>query len=104
MSSPSMTFTITTPPVSPAATSMESASLERTSGLITSLSTTISMVCFWFLFSSIGSFRSYSRPSTLARTKPERLAPSNSFWWVPFLPRTTGASTCTRVFSGRAST
>ena len=44
-----------------------------------------------------------SRTSPLMRTRanPSATSPDNSLTWVPFLPRTTGASSWKRVPSGR---
>ena len=69
-----------------------------------SRSTTISMLCFLFFSRATGSLRSYTSPSTRARTNPDRRAASNSFWCSPFLPRTTGARIWIRLPAGSAST
>ena len=99
--SESMTSTSIMPFASLRAVSAESVSLFSRPSLITSLSTTISMLCFLFLSSFISSFNSYWIPSTITLTKPDFLADSNTFWCSPFLPATTGARIWILVLSGR---
>ena len=73
-------------------------------GLTTRRSTTISMVCFFFLSMGTGSASSLSSPSTRARTKPEAAAAISSFRYSPLRPRTMGARTWMRVSAGSAMT
>ena len=61
------------------AVSTDSVKRVRTSSFITNLSTTISILCFFFLSISIVSVNSYKVPSILARTKPSFWKSSNSF-------------------------
>ena len=60
-------FTSTSPPESDAAVSAESVRRWMMSGRTIRRSTTISMLCFWFLLSLISSVRSYMLPSTRTR-------------------------------------
>ncbi len=104
ITSPPITSTITKPSVEFIAVSKLSAKRDSMPSLMTSLSTTISMLCFLFLSSFISSERSYIEPSQRTRTYPERLAFSNSFRCSPFLPRTIGASICILVPFSKAIT
>ena len=78
-SSPPITSTMTFPPVRVDDISIASARRLRISSFITSLSTTISMLCFIFFSSLISSERSYKLPSIRTRTNPDFLAESSSF-------------------------
>ena len=78
--------------------------LAAVESMTTRRSTTISILCLMFLSSLISSDSSYILPSILTRTYPLFLARSSNFTWVPFLPLTTGASSCILVLSGNAIT
>ena len=69
-------------------------------GFTTRRSTTISMLCLMFLSSRISSDSSYMLPSTITRTYPLFFACSKIFSCLPFLPRTTGASSWILLLSG----
>ncbi len=70
----------------------------------TTRSTTASSVCLSLRLSIGTSPMSYSVPSTLARVKPRRCSSASSLRYSPFLSRTTGASSSSRVPSGIAIT
>ena len=98
--SPSKTSMTNSPSASSSAFSTESVRRFSIPSFTTSRSTTISILCLIFLSRLISSDSSYRFPSTITRTYPLFFALSNSFACVPFLPRTTGASTCIFVRSG----
>ena len=101
---PSGTSTTTTPSASRSAVSSESASRAAPVSRMTRRSTTTSIVCFLFLSSSISSARSRTVPLTRTRPNPCRRSSNRSFRYSPLRPRTTGASTTTRVPDGSVRT
>ena len=78
--------TSTMPSASATAVSTESASRLRTSGFITSRSTTTAMSCLYFLSSSISSSSRRSSPSILARVKPSARSSSSRSLYSPLRP------------------
>ncbi len=86
------------------ASSRASARRVRPSGFTSSRSTTTSRVWLRFLSRAISSSSSRVSPSTRMRRNPERRRSSRSARCSPLRPRTTGASTSTRVPGGRPST
>ena len=87
------------------AVSNESANLLSIPSFIISLSTTMSMLCFFCLSRRISiSEISTVFPSILALTNPFFLASSNVFTYSPFRPLATGAIICILVRSGRLRT
>ncbi len=70
----------------------ESVSRSVRSGLTIRRSTTISISWATLLLSLIVSLRSWTTPSTRTRTNPWELRLESRLMWVPFLLRTTGAS------------
>ena len=91
-SSPSTTFTRTTPAPSLRAVSTESASRAALAPFSTcSLSTTTSTVCFLFLSSCSSSDKSWISPSTRTLTNPAFCRSLNVAWCSPFRSRTRGA-------------
>jgi hypothetical protein len=99
-----MTSITTSPSASAIAVSIDWASRVRKSGFITRRSTTTSIVCLYFLSSSIGSSSSRCSPSTFTRENPSARSSSNSSLYSPLRSRTTGALTVNFVPSGRRST
>ncbi len=96
--------TATIPSASAAAVSIESTSRLRTSGRITSRSTTTAISCLTCFCSTISSSSPRSSPSTCTRAKPSDRSSSSSLPYSPLRPRTTGASTMKRVPSANSST
>ena len=89
----SMSFTIAMPFPNRKAVSRESTSRGLSiSSETTSLSTTTSILCFFFMAISISkaSATLYTIPSIRTRTKPARCTSSNKPLCSPFLPLTTG--------------
>src|SRR5581483_10078382 len=87
----------TRPSASATAVSIESARRLRSSGFITSRSTTTAMSCLNFLSSTISSSRRRSSPSTFTRLKPSARSSWSCFPYSPLRPRTIGAMTMKRV-------
>ncbi len=65
---PSIVSTMTRPSESPRTVSMDSERRFSIPGFTTRRSTTISILCFWFLSSVISSESSYIFPSAITRT------------------------------------